>query len=150
MCLLDLGILLRMKGPRLQPGQAKLVKKASHFQAQFQRLRHRRGPKKAICAVAAASLTAAYHMLRDGTFYHDLGTDHFDGASPEDQANKLALWRGNQDQNPAASSKNVTKDRAVVAQHGPKDRQVGLHLHSHAIHSLWGFCFEDHQLWFFA
>jgi hypothetical protein len=39
----------------------------------FQRLRHRRGPKKAICAVAASMLTAIYHMLRDGTVYKDLG-----------------------------------------------------------------------------
>jgi transposase len=23
-------------------------------------------------------LTAACHMLKDGTFYHDLGADHFD------------------------------------------------------------------------
>ena len=36
----------------------------------------RRGPKKAICAVAASILTAAYHMLRNGTFYQDLGADH--------------------------------------------------------------------------
>ncbi len=65
-------------------------KKASYLQAQFQRLRHRRGPKKAICAVAASILTAAYHMLRDGTFYQDLGAEHFRRASPESQANRLA------------------------------------------------------------
>ena len=65
-------------------------KKASYLQAQFQRLRHRRGPKKAICAVAASILTAAYHMLRDGTLYQDLGPDHFRRASPEAQANRLA------------------------------------------------------------
>ena len=52
-------------------------KRDSYLRAQFQRLRHRRGPKKAICAVAASILTAAYHMLKDGTFYHDLGADHF-------------------------------------------------------------------------
>ena len=33
----------------------------------------RRGPKKAIVAVAASMLTAAYFMLRDETDYHDLG-----------------------------------------------------------------------------
>ena len=65
-------------------------KKASYLQAQFQRLRHRRGPKKAICAVAASILTAAYHMLRDGTFYQDLGADHFRRAAPEAQASRLA------------------------------------------------------------
>jgi len=65
-------------------------KKDSYLQAQFQRLRHRRGPKKAICAVAASILTAAYHMLRDGTFYQDLGAKHFHRASPDEQANRLA------------------------------------------------------------
>ncbi len=62
----------------------------AYLQAQFQRLRHRRGPKKAICAVAASILTAAYHMLRDGTFYQDLGADYFRRAAPEVQANRLA------------------------------------------------------------
>ena len=65
-------------------------KKDSYLQAQFQRLRHHRGPKKAICAVAASILTAAYHMLRDGTFYQDLGAKHFHRASPDEQANRLA------------------------------------------------------------
>lgn len=65
-------------------------KKASYLQAQFQCLRHRRGPKKAICAVAASILTAVYHMLRDGTFYQDLGADQFRRASPEVRASRLA------------------------------------------------------------
>jgi transposase len=52
--------------------------KGSYLQAQFHRLRACRGAKKAIGAVAASILTAAYHMLGDGTFYHDLGADHFD------------------------------------------------------------------------
>jgi len=38
----------------------------------------RRGAKKAILAVAASMLTAAYFMLRDGVEYEDLGPDHFD------------------------------------------------------------------------
>jgi transposase len=52
--------------------------KGGYFQAQFHRLRARRGAKKAIGAVAAAILTAAYHMLVDGTLYQDLGASHFD------------------------------------------------------------------------
>jgi transposase len=47
--------------------------KATYYQAQFFRLKARRGPKKAAIAVAASLLTAAYHMLKDGTFHHDLG-----------------------------------------------------------------------------
>jgi transposase len=65
-------------------------KKESYLQAQFRRLRHHRGPKKAICAVAASILTAAYHMRRDGTLYHELGADHFRQASPEDHAIRRA------------------------------------------------------------
>lgn len=52
--------------------------KGSYLQAQYHRLRSRRGPKKAICAVAASILTAAYHMLKNGTYYEDLGSGHFD------------------------------------------------------------------------
>ena len=51
--------------------------KDSYFQAQFLRLKARRGAKKAILAVAASMLTAAYHMLKNGVEYHDLGADHF-------------------------------------------------------------------------
>jgi transposase len=51
--------------------------KNSYLQAQFQRLRARRGAKKAILAVAASMLTAAYHMLKNGTEYQDLGAGHF-------------------------------------------------------------------------
>jgi transposase len=63
--------------------------KASYPQAQFHRLRARRGAKKAVCAVAASILTAAYHMLRDGTLYQDLGPDHFDRRSEQQQTRRL-------------------------------------------------------------
>jgi transposase len=49
----------------------------SYFHAQFARLKSRRGPKKAIMAVAASMLTAIYFMLRDGVEFHDLGVQHF-------------------------------------------------------------------------
>ena len=51
--------------------------KNTYLQAQFLRLKPRRGAKKAIVAVAASMLTAAYHMLKNGLEYHDLGADHF-------------------------------------------------------------------------
>jgi transposase len=78
-----------LKTTLVQCAWAASHKKGSYLQSQFQRLRHRRGPKKAICAVAASILTAAYHMLRDGTFYHDLGANHFSHTSAETQANRL-------------------------------------------------------------
>lgn len=52
-------------------------KKDSYLQAQFNRLSARRGPKKAIGAVAASILRAAYHMLKRKVPYRDLGADHF-------------------------------------------------------------------------
>jgi transposase len=51
--------------------------KGSYFHAQFHRLKARRGAKKAILAVASSMLTTAYHMLKNGDEYQDLGADHF-------------------------------------------------------------------------
>ena len=63
--------------------------KNSYYMAQFYRLQTRRGPQKAICAVAASLLTAIYHMLKNGTRHHDLGADYFDRRSPEAKAKRL-------------------------------------------------------------
>ena len=52
--------------------------KESYLRAQFLRIKARRGPKKAILAVAASMLTAAYYMLRDGLEYRDLGPHYLD------------------------------------------------------------------------
>ena len=38
----------------------------------------RRGDKKAIVAVGHSILVAAWHILRHGVAYRDLGRDHFD------------------------------------------------------------------------
>jgi transposase len=67
-----------LKTALVQAAWAAIKVKGSYLQAQFLRLKARRGPKKAIIAVAASMLTAAYHMLRNGTDYHDLGGTHFD------------------------------------------------------------------------
>ncbi|RZM86545.1 IS110 family transposase, partial [Bradyrhizobium genosp. SA-3] len=64
-------------------------KKDSYYKAQFNRLSCRRGPQKAICAVAASLLTAIYHMLKDGTEHHDLGAAHFDHRSATAKAKRL-------------------------------------------------------------
>src|SRR6516165_9574231 len=63
--------------------------KNSYYSAQFHRLRSRRGPQKAICAVAASLLTAIYHMLKSGLPHRDLGADYFDRRSPEAKAKRL-------------------------------------------------------------
>ena len=63
--------------------------KGSYLQAQYLRLRSRRGTKKAIGAVAASMLTAAYHMLKNGTYYQDLGANYFNDRSKGKQAIRL-------------------------------------------------------------
>jgi transposase len=61
----------------------------SYYKAQFHRLCGRRGPQKAICAVAASILTAIYHMILRGTPHQDLGADYFDRRPNEAKANRL-------------------------------------------------------------
>ena len=52
--------------------------KRTYLHAQFLRIKARRGPKKAILAVAASMLTAAYYIQRDGVEYRDLGPAYLD------------------------------------------------------------------------
>jgi transposase len=78
-----------LKTTLVQCAWAASRKKDSYYKAQFMRLRAKRGPKKAICAVAASMLTAIYHMLKDGTEHHDLGVNHFDRRSAEVKASRL-------------------------------------------------------------
>lgn len=61
----------------IQAAWAATRKKDSYLRAQFLRLRARRGAKKAIGAVAASILTAAYYVIRDRTPYRDLGSEYF-------------------------------------------------------------------------
>ena len=72
--------------------------KASYLQAQFHRLRARRGAKKALVAVAASILTAIYHMLANRTHmlanrtpHRDLGADYFNRRPP--RCRPSGFWR---------------------------------------------------------
>ena len=78
-----------LKTTLVQCAWAAVKKKGSYLQAQFYRIKARRGPKKAIMAVVASILTAIYHMLKDGTMYKDLGREHFVRRSTDQQKNRL-------------------------------------------------------------
>lgn len=78
-----------LKTMLIQCAWAAKRQKDSYYRAQFYRLQSRRGPQKAICAVAASLLTAIYHMLLRGADHHDLGADHFATRSPEIRAKRL-------------------------------------------------------------
>lgn len=49
----------------------------------------RRGPKKAVIAVAASILSSAYFMLRDQVEYRDLGAEYFNNMQKEKVAARL-------------------------------------------------------------
>ncbi len=66
-----------LKTVLVQAAWAAVRTKDSYLRAQFLRLRARRGPKKAIVAVAASMLTGIYYVLRDGVEYRDLGANYF-------------------------------------------------------------------------
>ena len=78
-----------LKTMLIQCAWAAKRQKNSYYMAQFYRLQARRGPQKAICAVAASLLTAIYHMVKNGTGHHDLGADYFDRRSPQAKAKRL-------------------------------------------------------------
>jgi transposase len=64
--------------------------KGTYLGAQYVRLRGRRGPAKATTAVGHSILVAAFHMLRDGVTYNELGADWFDRLTPDQHARRLA------------------------------------------------------------
>jgi transposase len=78
-----------LKTMLIQCAWAAKRKKDSYYRAQFYRLQAKRGPQKAICAVAASILTAIYHILKDGTEHHDLGAGYFDRRPVKVKASQL-------------------------------------------------------------
>jgi len=50
----------------------------SYLGAQYHRIAARRGNKRAAVAVGHSILVIAYHVLRDGTPYSELGANYFD------------------------------------------------------------------------
>lgn len=86
---------LRKGAPWLKPvlvqaAWAAARKKDSYLQAQFYRLRARRGPRKAVVAVAASMLKAAYHVLREQVPYRELGSLYFLKIDTARKAERLA------------------------------------------------------------
>ena len=62
-------------------------KKNCYLSSQFRRIAARRGPKRALMAVAHSMLVIGYHMLKTGKGYRELGGNYLD------QINKDQLQR---------------------------------------------------------
>ncbi len=78
-----------LKTTLVQAAWAASRAKKSYLSAQFFRIKSRRGPRKAIMAVAASMLTAIFFMLRDGVAYRDLGHDYFERANKAKATQRL-------------------------------------------------------------
>src|SRR5262245_41626738 len=70
----------------VESARGAVFKRDCYLAAQYRRLVKRRGDKKAIVAVAHSILVIAYHVLRDGASYRELGatpsTTSMPSASP--------------------------------------------------------------------
>lgn len=78
-----------LKTVLVQSAWAATRKKDSYLRALFLRLKARRGPQKAIVAVAASILTSAYYILKRREPWKDLGINYFDTRDRTKLANRL-------------------------------------------------------------
>jgi len=62
----------------VQAAQAVGRSRDNYLAARFRRLAARRGKKRAAVAIAHKILVIAYHIIRDGTAYQDLGANFYD------------------------------------------------------------------------
>jgi transposase len=72
-----------LRAALVESARAAVCKRDCYLAAQYRRLVKRRGDKKAIVAVAHSILVIAYHVLRDGRSYRELGGDYFDRMSTD-------------------------------------------------------------------
>ena len=63
--------------------------KGHYLEAQYRRLKPRRGHKRALGAVKHTMICAIWHMLSTGETYRDLGGDYFTNRDPERQTKRL-------------------------------------------------------------
>ena len=93
-----------LKTMLVQAAWAAVRKRDSYLRARFLRLKARGGAKKAIIAVAASILRAAYHILKYGAEYNELGAEHFDSINRGYQTRKLVRRLENLGYNVALST----------------------------------------------
>jgi len=78
-----------LRGTLIEAAKAAARSKDTYLQAQYARLRVRRGSSRASVAVAHSILTACWHMLQTGELYNDLGGDYFARRDPERTTKRL-------------------------------------------------------------
>lgn len=79
-----------LKATMTQCAWAASHQRNSYLNTRFYRIRSRRGPKKAVVAVANTMLRAIYHMLANDVPYRDLGSDFLDRENRDRTVHRLA------------------------------------------------------------
>lgn len=67
-----------LRSALIEAAHAAARSKGTYLAAQYRRIAARRGAKKAAVAVGHSILVSAYHLLRKGEDYHELGGAYFD------------------------------------------------------------------------
>lgn len=67
-----------LRSALIEAAHAAARSKGTYLAAQYRRIAARRGAKKAAVAVGHSILVSAYHLLRKGENYHELGGAYFD------------------------------------------------------------------------
>ena len=78
-----------LRGTLIEAAKAAARTKDTYLQAQYARLRVRRGANRASVAVAHSILTACWHMLQTGELYREAGGDYFHRRDPERTTKRL-------------------------------------------------------------
>jgi transposase len=73
----------------LQPAWGATRRRDGYLAALYRRLASRRGKKRAVVAVARTILIAAWHILKEGSEYKELGGDYLDRLNEEKTTNYL-------------------------------------------------------------
>ena len=78
-----------LRSAMVAAAQSAVRSRKTSFHAQYQRLKARRGVKRAILAVAHAMLVCADHIILRREPYRELGPDYYDRRRPQATARKL-------------------------------------------------------------
>jgi transposase len=73
----------------IEPAWCAVRRKDGYLASLYRRLVVRRGEKRAVIAVARTILQAAWHVLKEGVDYKELGGDHYDRLHGEKTRNNL-------------------------------------------------------------
>ncbi len=78
-----------LKSALFAAASAAVRTKGSYYRDKYNRLRARRGPVRALLAIAHKLLVAAFHMLSTGEAFRDLGENYLDGITRRRSTAKL-------------------------------------------------------------